>query len=363
MDVLMFGDTLRLADLRHVVPLALGDPLIYAEQDGRRTVFTYSIETPRVRELDGLEVVPYEELGLDELHARGLTTREAMLELLRRACGSLGLEEAAVPDGFPLAAADLLREEGVSVRTDAALFTGRRRVKTAGEIEGIRRAQAATELAMTTIRDAVQSGGEISSESLRAEARRETSGANVFFEYMIVAHGAQSASVHDAGSGPIAPGEPIVVDLGVRDERSGAWSDMTRTFCIGDPPEELVSYQRVCRQALKHVTPMVRPGVNCEELYRAADAVIAEAGYPTLLIKEPGTVLENGFFHTLGHGVGLEIHEPPSLGPNGEDLVAGDVITIEPGVYYQGFGGCRLEDLVLVTDESYELLTDFPYDL
>jgi Xaa-Pro aminopeptidase len=359
----MFGDTLRSADLRHVVPIGLGDPLIYAERDGRRTVFTYSIEVPRVGELDGLEVVPYEQLGLDELHAEGLTTREAMLELLLRACSSLGLEEAVVPDGFPLAAADALRAAGVSIGTDAALFATRRRVKTAVELEGIRRAQAATQLAMRTMGDAVRDGGEISSESLREAARRETAGAEVFFEYMIVAHGAQSASVHNAGSGRIGPGEPIVVDLGVRDERSGAWADMTRTFCVGEPPDELVAYQRVCLEALEHVKPLVRPGANCAELHREADAVIADAGYSTLLTKEPGTVLENGFFHSLGHGVGLEIHEPPSLGPNGEDLVTGDVITLEPGIYRQGFGGCRLEDLVLVTDQGSEVLTDFPYDL
>jgi Xaa-Pro aminopeptidase len=363
MDVLMFGDTLRSADLRHVVPIGLGDPLVYAEHDGRRTVCTYAIEVPRVSQLDGLEVVPYEQLGLDELHAQGLTTREAMLELLGRACSTLGIEDAVVPDGFPLAAADFLRGAGVSLRTDAALFADRRRSKTAGEIEGIRRAQEATQHAMTTIRDAVRAGGEISSESLREAARRETAGAAVFFEYMIVAHGAQAASVHDAGSGRIGPGEPIVVDLGVRDERSGAWADMTRTFCLDEPPDELVAYQRVCREVLAHVTPLVRPGASCAELHRESDALIADAGYSTLLTKEPGTVLENGYFHSLGHGVGLEIHEPPSLGPNGEDLVAGDVVTLEPGIYRQVFGGCRLEDLVLVTEDGCELLTDFPYEL
>ena len=127
--------------------------------------------------------------------------------------------------------------------------------------------------------------------------------------------------------------------------------------------DELVAYQRVCREALAHVTPLVRPGASCAELHRESDALIADAGYSTLLTKEPGTVLENGYFHSLGHGVGLEIHEPPSLGPNGEDLVAGDVVTLEPGIYRQGFGGCRLEDLVLVTEDGHEVLTDFPYDL
>jgi len=87
------------------------------------------------------------------------------------------------------------------------------------------------------------------------------------------------------------------------------------------------------------------------------------AGYPTARSKAAGSVLQDGFFHGLGHGVGLEVHEAPNLGRVADDLVAGDVITIEPGLYRKGYGGVRLEDLVLVTEDGYENLTDFPYDL
>lgn len=364
MDVVMFADTMRSADLRHVVPVPIMDPFIYVEHGRDRVAFMFSIEIPRVREhAVDLEIVSYEELGLDQLRRKGVPTSAAVLELLHRACTSLGIVEAIAPDDFPLVATHLLRRHGIEVRPDSAVFAARRRAKTAVEIEGIRRAQAATEAAMATIRDAIRRGGAISSESLRAAARRQGADADVFFEYMIVAHGAQAASIHETGSGPIAAGEPIVVDLGVRDRASGCWADMTRTFCIGDPPEELVAYHRLCREVLAHVMPLVRPGVSAAELHRRADAIIAGAGYPTLLTKQPGTVLEDGFLHSLGHGVGLELHEAPSLGLNGEDLVAGDVITIEPGVYRRGFGGCRLEDLVLVTGDGCEVLTDFPYEL
>jgi len=86
-------------------------------------------------------------------------------------------------------------------------------------------------------------------------------------------------------------------------------------------------------------------------------------GFPTQLTKDPDKPLEDGFFHSLGHGVGLEVHEQPGLGRMGEELVAGDVLAVEPGLYRKGFGGCRLEDLVLVTEDGAEILTDFPYDL
>src|ERR1700680_3047405 len=190
--VLMFADTLRSPDLRHVVPLGVGDPFIYAEHTGRRVAFLPSIEVPRARELDGLEVVPYEDIGLDQLVAKGMRFREARLELLARACDHIGIKDAVTPADFPLAGADLLRSRGVTLRSDEGFFVDRRRVKTAGELAGVRRAQEAAQIAMETMRRAIQRGGAVSSESLRTEALRETAGSEAFFEYMIVAHGAQA---------------------------------------------------------------------------------------------------------------------------------------------------------------------------
>ena len=359
-DVLMYADTLRSPDLRHVVPLGIGDAFPYAERDGTTYAFVHAVEEPRVRELTGIEVITYGELGLAELMEQGFSYHASRVELLVRACKRVGLTEALVPEDFPLAAAERLRREDIAMRTDSHLFAGRRRAKTPGEIAGIRRAQAATIRAMTAIRDGVHAGG-ATSESLRAAARRATADDNVIPEYMIVAPGPQAASVHDEGHGPVGEGEGVVVDLGFRDVDSGCWSDMTRTFCHGTPPDELVGYHAACLEVHEKVVPQIRAGFSAAELHRLSDEIVAAHGYPTILTAGMG--ISEGYFHTLGHGVGLEIHEGPSLAPNGEDLVAGDVITIEPGVYRAGFGGCRVEDLVLVTEDGYENLTDFPYDL
>jgi Xaa-Pro aminopeptidase len=138
---------------------------------------------------------------------------------------------------------------------------------------------------------------------------------------------------------------------------------MTRTFVVGEPTEEAREWHRLSLEALERSLAAIRPGVEGREVHRVACEVFQAAGYPTQLTKEPGQVLLDGFYHSLGHGVGLDVHEEPGLGRNGRALVAGDVLAVEPGLYRQGTGGCRLEDLVLVTDGGYENLTQFPYDL
>ena len=165
------------------------------------------------------------------------------------------------------------------------------------------------------------------------------------------------------GSGPIAPSEAVVFDLFPRDRETGVYSDMTRTYVVGEVPEEIARYHALCREALRMSTEATKPGVNGRELMRMVCDLFAGEGFPTPLTKEPGEVLDSGFFHGLGHGVGLEVHEKPNLSRSGDDLIPGDVITLEPGLYRAGFGGVRLEDILLVTDDGVEVVTQYPYEL
>ena len=363
-DVLIFADTIRSPELRHEVPLPAPDPMIYVERNGARHVFAGSLELPRLREIDGLEPIAQEEIGRDELVAGGKRWHEIDLELVLRACRRLGVEEAIVPRSFPLEIADHLRAGGIDVQADGAFFDHRRRAKNGHELAGIRRAARASERALARVRDVLRERPGVTCEELRVEVARVFGDAGVVTpDIVIVSHGPQTAVGHEPGHGPVVPGEPVVVDLYPQDPESGCYSDMTRTFCVGPPPAELVEYHDLCREALERVYREIRPGAHGADLHRIACAVFEERGYPTQLTKTPGEVLEEGFFHSLGHGVGLEVHELPLLGRNGEEIVAGDVLAVEPGVYRKGFGGCRLEDLVLVTDDGCELLTDFPYDL
>jgi Xaa-Pro aminopeptidase len=170
---------------------------------------------------------------------------------------------------------------------------------------------------------------------------------------------------HESGSGPIAAGEPVVVDIWPRDRSSRCYADMTRTFVAGggDAPAELAEFWKLTRESLDRVYAEVRAGASGRRLYEVSCEPYIAAGQPTQLTKEPGVVLADGYFHSLGHGVGLEVHERPYMGRIGDELRVGDVITLEPGCYRRGFGGCRLEDLAVVTEEGCEVLTDFPYEM
>jgi Xaa-Pro aminopeptidase len=362
-DVVMFADTFRSPELRHEIPLLAPDEMVYVERNGTRSVFAGSLELPRLEEIDGLECYAFEEVGADELIAAGMRRRAREPEYVLRACRKLGVTRATVPRTFPLYVADHLRANGVEVEPDGAFFDERRRAKNAAELAGIRRAVAATELAFARAKELLAEG-EQTCESLKAAIGR------VFAEEgmsvpdpPLVSHGAQTTVGHDPGSGTILPGEPVVLDLFPQDPDSGCFSDLTRTFCVGEPPDELVAYHRICKEALDLVIPEIRPGVTGAELHRISCGPFEKAGIKTQLSKTQGEVLEDGYYHSLGHGVGLELHEEPMLGRNGAPLVAGDVVAVEPGAYRIGFGGCRLEDLVLVTEDGCEVLSSFPHDL
>jgi Xaa-Pro aminopeptidase len=377
-DVLIHGDTNRSAALRHELPLGILDPFSYFEVDGRRVVVIAAMEADRIQEAaPGVEIVDPYELGLDELVARGMRWHDIDAELCARAAARLGTRRLVVPGALPVAVADRLRADEVEVVPDELEFIRRRRSKNASEIEGVRRAQAAADAGMAAAADLlrtasardgvlVHDGEALTSEAVRARIREVCAerGAPAD-EDIIVAAGSAGASGHEQGSGPLPAGVPVIVDIWPRDERSGCFSDMTRTFVTGgEPAEDVVLWHSLAQTALQRVYERVRPGVTGRDLFAAACEVFEEAGEPTQRTKPEGETLRDGFFHSLGHGVGLEVHEEPSLGRTGADpLVPGDVVAIEPGCYRNGYGGVRLEDLVLVTDDGFERLTDFSYEL
>jgi Xaa-Pro aminopeptidase len=374
-DLLIYADTGRSPEMRHEVPIGVPDAFLYLERNGSRHVVLTSFEIDRIKAIPGgPQPHAYEEFGYDELLAQGLKREEVLLRIVVNACKALGVEDAFVPWSFPLEYADRLRAEDVRVQADYDTFAERRRVKNDVELAGIRRAQRAAEAGMDAARELLRraesngsalkvDGAPLTSERIKQAINEVFTAHGMVADEFIVSHGPQSAVGHDMGSGPIMPGEPIIIDLWPKDVETACYADMTRTYVVGEPSAEIVRYHTLCKEALDRSLEAIRAGVPGRDVFVLVCELFQAAGQPTQLSKPAGEVLEDGFYHGLGHGVGLEVHEAPWLSRSPGEMVAGDVVTVEPGLYRHGSGGVRLEDLVLVTADGAENLTEYPYDL
>lgn len=376
-NILLYGDTIRYPSVRHEVPLEIVDALLVVARDARTFVLSSSLETARIAAiLPDAELLTLDGLGLFDLVEAGMPRDEAELETAVRALQRWEIEDAAVPPDLPVALADRLRREGIAITVDGRMVEARRRAKTPAELAGIRRAQRAAEAGMAAaeelIRGADADGGRLhrdgaplTAEQVRAAIRTACAAMDAPAPPGIMVVSALSGGGHDPGFGPLPAGLPITVDLWPRDEQSGCWADMTRTFVAGRVTPEVAEVRDVVRQALEAARSAARPGITGRALYDVAAEIVERAGHPTQRTRTPGQTLTHGFYFSLGHGVGLEVHEPPGLGlAGGETLVAGDVIAIEPGIEgLEGLGGVRYEDLLLITEQGSETLTRYPYDL
>jgi len=378
--LLLFGDTERSAALRHEIPLAIMDPLLFAEVDGRRVVLTSNLERERVtRALPDAELLDYFAFGLKELFTSGMSWHEAHREAVARAVREIGIDEAIVPGDFPLALGDRLRADGIALIVDDDAVEFRRRAKAGVELEGIRAAQRAAEAGMSAARALLarahpggdgylhRDGERLLAEDVRAALRGACAEYGAPCPPDVIVSSPLSGYGHDPGSGPLPSGRPIVIDLWPRHEASACWADMTRTFVVGEPAPQhaapIAERERLVRTALEQAKAAIRPGITGRELYDQTCDLFESAGYLTQRTATREGEIE-GFQFSLGHGVGIEVHESPGLGLAGRDaLVAGDVLAIEPGLSDSRVGQVRFEDLVLVTEHGCETLTRFPYDL
>ena len=378
--LLLFGDTERSPALRHELPIPIIDPLMFVELDGRAAVLTSQLERARIAAArPELEILDYFDFGMKELREQGLRWAEAEREVCARVVQHLGITEALIPGDFPVGLADRLRGDGVALTLDDRAFIARRRVKRGAELDGIRAAARAAEKGMAAAAellaraepgedgDLYLDGEQLTAERVRWAMRAACAEAGAPCPPDVMVSSVRAAFGHDPGHGPLPAGLPITVDLWPQDEATGCWADMTRTFVVGDPTPEnaqlIAEQEELVRAALEDARRAARPGVTGRELYDATCDRFEAAGYRTQRTG-PGDDPAEGFQFSLGHGVGLEVHDEPALGLGGrEPLVPGDVLAIEPGLWDRRIGAVRFEDLLLVTDDGAQTLTDYPYEL
>jgi Xaa-Pro aminopeptidase len=369
------ADSIRDPDLYIATGISVVDPFTYVEIDGKRVIVTSELEADAARRhSSATDVWTGSEFGARELIKGGMDWNTAGLEVVRRALEKLDVTEAAVPPSFPVELADYLREHGIAVRADRQGYEMRRRVKDEHALASIRIAQTGTEAAFARVVEMlgasspgadglVLDGETLTAERVTAAIEDVLRAHGCEGEPPLVGNGPIGANVHEHGHGPIRPHESVIVDIFPRHTASRYFADMTRTFCFGEAPEQLRHMHATVYEALRVSTEKIAAGVNGKAVWEVACDAIEAGGYRTTRGLADGEILDEDFFHGLGHGVGVEVHEGPNMGMVGDDLLAGDVVTIEPGVYRKGFGGIRLEDLAVVREGGCDVLTNFPYDL
>jgi Xaa-Pro aminopeptidase len=379
LPLLFNADGNRFPDGYHPTRFLAPDPIIALEDVEDLVIVASSLEEGRARkESRATTIVNMNEYGAQDLSARGISGTEFWATIMKRFLDERGLKRVAVAPYFPLAEADRLRDMGIELVV-ASDMRERRRVKRPDEIDAIEAAQRATEDAWREGVDAIRrakarpdrtlelDGAVFTAERLRAIVESALLERGYASDGAICAPGPQAADPHQIGTGPLHAGEPIVMDIFPQHKQTRYWADMTRTVSKGEPSAEIRKIYDVVKRAQDAGIKALRPGVTGREVHELVEDIIWQAGYDTLRPgqkKDPSDPTPRGFIHSTGHGVGLEIHEAPAIARSGTTpLLAGDVVTIEPGVYDPVIGGVRLEDMLVITESGARNLTQAPREL
>ena len=379
LPLLFFADGYRFPDVYHTTKFLSPDPIIALEDVEELVIVASSLEEGRIRKQSrATKVLNMNDFGANDLAAKGLIGADFNSVIIKRFLDDRGVRRVAVAPYFPVAEADKLRELGLEI-VIAKDLRERRRVKRPDEIEALEAAQRATEEAWSAGVDALRratvrpdktlelEGTMFTAERLRAIVERVLLDRGYASDGAICAPGPQAADPHQIGTGPLRAGEPIVMDIFPQHKTSRYWADMTRTVSKGEPAPEIKKMYEVVLRAQDAGIKALRAGVTGREVHELVEDIIWSAGYDTLRPgqkRDPTDPTPRGFIHSTGHGVGLDIHEAPAIGRSGvKPLLAGDVVTIEPGVYDPKIGGVRLEDMLVITPDGARDLTQAPREL
>jgi Xaa-Pro aminopeptidase len=375
-NLLVIGAPEHDANAYHLSGFLAPDAVICLRVAGKRYLAVSSLEYGRAAKSATVDkLLSHEELGISSLARELKSGARAYGAAVANLIDELGASNSpvVVPADFGVVYADELRARGITLTPDGKLFDSLRRAKSEEEVSNIEKTQDAVEAACALAADILEEsevredkvlnwrGETLTSELLRAEIDVELLRRDCAANGTIVAGGPQAADPHERGHGPLKAGESIIVDIFPVDLSTRYHSDMTRTFVKGEPNEGLQEMYDAVLESQKTAFSMIRAGVNGRDIHRKVAEVLHEAGYKTNVHdQEEGKPLTEGFFHGTGHGVGLEVHEAPRVSLADEELIPGDVISVEPGVYDPNVGGVRIEDLVVVTKEGCRNLTTFP---
>jgi Xaa-Pro aminopeptidase len=367
---LLYADTERFADPLYFGRVSVPDPFIAFGARGKKYAVVGALEFGRVKRTSAFDVVLPLERFLEQARQRWPKHRPGAAEVISLVAKEVGQKRFTVPQDFPAGIFAKLSALGVKVEVAAGALFPDRELKTPAEAAAIREGNRCSALGFAAAerilrgsrvqgRKLVYRGQVVTSELLKFAIEVACLEAGAVSANTIVAGGDQACDPHERGSGPLRPHELIIVDIFPRVTQTGYHGDMTRTFLRGRASDAQRHLVAAVRDAQRAALKAIRAGVNGRDVHGKCVAIFAERGYETKHTPK-GSV---GFFHGTGHGLGLDIHEPPRVsGAVDYRLKKDSVVTVEPGLYYPGLGGCRIEDVVQVTGGAPRMLSKFHYD-
>jgi Xaa-Pro aminopeptidase len=292
----------------------------------------------------------------------------ALIDVLDLLFRERGIRSLIVPANFSALLADQLRAKGFTVQIKRDPFFAERETKAASEVRHITESLRVAKLGLEAGIQALErsrigrdgylylNGSRLTSETLKTAVNTTIMSQGWLPSHTIISSGNQCVDPHHEGTGPIKAHTSIIFDIFPRSQKNGYFGDLSRTVVRGRASQKLKEMYATVQEGQQIGFDMIRDGVNGRDVHQKILALFEARGFPTGRIR--GRM--QGFFHGTGHGLGLDIHEPPRIAPVEAILREGHVVTVEPGLYYLGVGGVRLEDVVLVTEKGNRNLTDCP---
>ena len=350
------------------------DPAVYFQVGGRKYLVLRDLEVDRAKKCARVsKVFSYsqleKEIGKQSKRLVGKNGDLGWTHVLDYLFKKMQIKTILVPKDFGIAYADHLRSLKYKLITKKGPFYEERAIKTAREIRQVKMVMKATEEAMGKAieqirKSSVRKGnlyyqGELlTSEKIRELIHKHLMAKGCVADLnTIVASGSQGADPHEIGYGPLKAHSSIILDIFPKSLDNGYYGDITRTVVKGKIPLKLKKMYQAVKNALDEAASMYRPGVEASDIYSKVMDIFKDHGFSTGVVKGK----RQGFIHGVGHGLGLDIHEEPTIGSASRTLKPGHLITVEPGLYYYPIGGVRIEDLYWITKKGSQRITQFPY--
>lgn len=364
--ILIYAASEQDANLYYAAHFWAPDPFVFARIGGQKILLMSDLEVDRAKtESHADEVLSFSKV---QAQARKGAGRPAGLsETLDFFFKERGVRKLKVPGSFPIVLADALRSKGYELVVGKEPFFPERTVKSAEEVEHIRESIRLTEEAIQSAFGVIAEseirgeelwlrGKPLTSELIRKVLHLTLMGSDCLAKETIVAGGTQACDPHCIGFGTLKAHWPIVLDVFPVSMKSRYYADISRTVVKGKPSEKVKKMHRLVQEGQEIGFKMLKDGVDGKHVHDAILGHFEKNGFHTG--EKDGRM--QGFFHGTGHGLGLEIHEAPRVSSVSDILKAGQIVTVEPGLYYLDAGGIRIEDDVLITETGCEVLSQFP---